>query len=409
MKNFTLFFIGFFCITAVLIAQNTDVKSYFEDQHIGGLANDGENIWVGVDSLLVRINKTTGETIASCEIPISTNYLDSNRYALSISLDKNGKAWIICIGPLVYLETFDGVNTWTEIPLPSAFLFGLIIDEEDKVWISSFLGMHEYVGTEWQELTPNWPYFATAIAVDNENNKWLGLTDSYLGAQTGYLTKFEGTQSNILSSPYLDAPGGLIRSIGINPAGIIWMGTWGKGLIKFDGLNWQVYNASNSEIPLNRIENVTVEGANIIWMSTENGLTRFDGVTWKTFNTENSILPSNTINSILVDENGTKWVGTDKGLISFKGNSLSTSDEQNSKVQFKLFPNPANHFVTLNMPLDAINPTIEVFNVQGKLMKSMKMTNISYKMDISTFPSGMYFIQLKTTNGMAIKKFVKQN
>ena len=76
MKKITLIFIGVFCIMTFMYAQNAEVKTYFQDHYIGGLADDGNFIWMGVDSLLVRMDKATGDTI-SWTIPISNKYYAS--------------------------------------------------------------------------------------------------------------------------------------------------------------------------------------------------------------------------------------------------------------------------------------------------------------------------------------------
>lgn len=427
MKNITLIFIGFFCITSFLNAQNTNVKTYFDDHFVGGLANDGQTIWVGVDDLLVKMDKTTGETI-SWTLPISSVYNYPDRYASSISLDNNGLLWITSPSGVAgyglegnYFVTFSEEEGWIEIPWPNLFYANLIIDEEDKVWVSEITGLHEYDGTGWIDhitTSAQWPYFTTTFAVDNQNNKWLGLTYAsyYPGILEGYLAKFEGSQTNVLTSQHLGGNGGSIWSMAVSTLGTVWMGTIGNGLVKFDGTNWQAYNWSNSELPNNNVRNIAVDGSNIVWLSTVNeltsityGLTRFDGATWETFNTENSILPSNKINSIFIEENGTKWVGTDNGLISFTGNSLSTSNEQYSGVQFKLFPNPANDFIILKMPLEVLGSTVEVYNILGKSLKSFRAFENNIRLDVSSFSNGLYFIRLQTPNGMAIKKFVKQN
>ncbi len=410
MKRITLFFICLFSATAVMNAQNTNPKTYFNDRYVGGLADDGEAIWVGVDSLLVKMDKSSGVTLLSYTIPISAQYNDSDRYASAIVLDNNGSAWIKCIGPVPYLETFNGEKSWVEIPLPSVWCSGLIVDHNNKVWVSTYLGLHEYDGTDWIDYNASnteLPYSAVnALAVDNQNNKWLSISfDGLYGP--GYLVKFDGQQFSICP----DVAYTVIWSIDVSSNGTVWMGTWLSGLIKFDGTNWEVFNPSIPGLPANSFQNVTVEDESVIWLSPANasGLIRFDGENWTTFNTDNSMLPSNTINSILVDENGTKWVGTDKGLISFRGNALSASDELGPEVQFKLFPNPTNDFITLITPMDVVNSNVEIYSIQGKAIKSLKMTKNSYEIDISDLESGMYFIRLQTSSGTAIKKFVKQN
>ncbi|WP_223549883.1 T9SS type A sorting domain-containing protein [Aestuariivivens sp. NBU2969] len=416
MKNIALFFIGFFCITAFIFAQNVELKIYFEDHYVGGLASDGDNIWVGVDNTLVKMEKSTGATIASYTIPMSNTYPDPNSHVSSISLDGNGMAWITCQGITPYLEIFSGGENWTEIPVPGLFT-GIVVDKDDKIWVTAHNDLYEFDGTEligydWSNTGMTLSAFSS-IAVDDQNNKWLGLTSGFIypgrAMPPMYLVKFDGVQFTMLTTDCLNQVEGMIYSIDISTEGIVWMGTIGNGLISFDGTNWEVYNSSNSGLPHDLLWNVTVEGANIIWMSTESGLTRFDGITWETFNTNNSMLRSNAINSILVDDNGTKWVGTDKGLISFTGNNLDVSNYQYSQLQFNLFPNPANDFITLKMPLEFTNSTVEIYNTLGKSMKSFEALEKTINIDVSTFANGLYFIRLQTANGVVIKKFVKQN
>jgi len=413
MKNITLIFIGFFCITSFLNAQNTNVKTYFEGHFIGGIADDVNNVWVGVDNSIVKMDKVTGEAY-SWTIPISNEYNYTERYASSISLNNSGVAWIISPNGVGgyglngnYILIFDGISIWTEITWPNLFFANLIIDQNDYVWVQDIMGLHKFDGFGWIDYIPG-HYWINSFAVDSQNNKWLFLGDIPLDRGPSFLAKFDGTQFHMYDYDYLYT-NGAIWSIDVSPTGKVWMGARTNGLITFDGTNWEVYDASNSEIPSNWVANVTVEGDNVIWMSTESGLTRFDGATWETFNTENSMLPSNKINSIFIEENGTKWVGTDNGLIFFTGNSLSTSNEQYSGVQFKLFPNPANDFIILKMPLEVLGSTVEVYNILGKSLKSFRTFENNIRLDVSSFSNGLYFIRLQTPNGMAIKKFVKQN
>jgi len=410
MKKITLFFICLFCVAAFLNAQNTEIKTFFEGHFVGGLADDGETIWVGVDNLLVNMDKISGETLFSSTIPISNEYPEPDRHVSSISLDNNGQLWILCWGQVSYLESFSEVKNWVEIPLPSVWCSGLIVDKNNKVWVTTMLGLHKYDGTGWVDynsLNTELPNSAiSAIAVDNQNNKWFSLSFDPLYGPTN-LVKYDDQQFTI----YPDVINNIIWSIDVSPNGTVWMAKWLGGLIKFDGTNWEVFNPTIPGLPVNSFQNVTVENETVIWLSpaNESGLIRFDGENWDVFNIDNSHLPSNTINSILIDEKGTKWVGTDKGLISFPGSALSIYDVQNSGDELRLFPNPANDFITLKTPVDVADSNVKIFNILGKTMKSLKMTHSNYKIDISDLPVGLYFLRLETKNGVTTKKFVKQN
>ena len=419
MKKFTLIFAGFLCIVAFLNAQNNNVKTYFNDHFVGGLADDGDIIWVGVDNNVVKMDKIYGVALISYTIPISNEYEYTDRHASSISLDNSGLLWITSPSGVGgyglegnYIVTFSGEKGWLEIPWPDLYYANLTIDKEDKVWVSEILGLHVYNGFNWIDYitrSAEWPYNLTAFTIDNQNNKWLGLAKIGYYLWPAVLAKFEAMSYTVFTSPFLDGSGSTIWSMDVSSLGTVWMGTEGNGLVKFDGTNWEVYNWSNSGLPNNSVRNVTAEGANLIWMSTPSGLTRFDGVTWRTFNTGNSMLPSNTINSILIDENGTKWVGTDKGLISFPGSSLSILDVDKTGIELQLYPNPANDFIILKTPMDLLDSTIEIYNILGKDVKSIKMDNKHYEIDIRDLAIGMYFVRLQTKEGMVIKKFVKLN
>ena len=84
-------------------------------------------------------------------------------------------------------------------------------------------------------------------------------------------------------------------------------------------------------------------------------------------------------------------------------------------LNFSIYPNPANDNVTIEAPQSA---TIEILNIEGQLIKTLTTsgtkTNVdhvgysSYVVDVSSFPSGVYIVEVKTEKGVAVKKFVKE-
>ena len=46
--------------------------------------------------------------------------------------------------------------------------------------------------------------------------------------------------------------------------------------------------------------------------------------------------------------------------------------------------------------------------IQGQLMKSIKTKDNSISVDISSFPAGIYVIEIQTEKGMAVKKLVRE-
>src|SRR5690554_430703 len=83
---------------------------------------------------------------------------------------------------------------------------------------------------------------------------------------------------------------------------------------------------------------------------------------------------------------------------------LSAPRNESGKLSF--YPNPASDKIYLNgIPLDG--GSIQIYSVQGKLLVSLKTT--SSEIDVSQLSSGIYFIQLISSNGsLDVLKFIKE-
>ena len=70
-----------------------------------------------------------------------------------------------------------------------------------------------------------------------------------------------------------------------------------------------------------------------------------------------------------------------------------------------IYPNPATDNLTIETQQQA---AIEISNIEGQLLKTIisngKKTNIA----VSNLPCGVYVVQVKTEQGVAVKKFVKE-
>ncbi|SRX74577.1 T9SS type A sorting domain-containing protein [Aequorivita antarctica] len=73
-------------------------------------------------------------------------------------------------------------------------------------------------------------------------------------------------------------------------------------------------------------------------------------------------------------------------------------------VQFLAYPNPATH--TLNFKTTEEQNQVSIFNSVGQLIK--QVTNVAGSLDVSELQNGVYFLQLETSERIAIQKFIKQ-
>jgi streptogramin lyase len=122
-----------------------------------------------------------------------------------------------------------------------------------------------------------------------------------------YQTFNSGIQSNSLTA------------IAIDNNNVKWIGSLANGLIRFDELSFTNYNSLNSAIPSNIINCVSVDKLNNIWVGTDKGIGVFNGSSWITYDVNNSGLSSHYINVIKFDEAGNTWIGTSANLVKFDG------------------------------------------------------------------------------------------
>jgi hypothetical protein len=78
---------------------------------------------------------------------------------------------------------------------------------------------------------------------------------------------------------------------------------------------------------------------------------------------------------------------------------------RNAESLLKIYPNPANSKITIESQQHEL---IEISNIQGQLIKTLATTGNKTNIDVSALPSGMYFVKVKSENGIAVKKLVKK-
>ncbi|MGK0455523.1 MAG: hypothetical protein ACJAYY_003022, partial [Paraglaciecola sp.] len=86
-----------------------------------------------------------------------------------------------------------------------------------------------------------------------------------------------------------------------------------------------------------------------------------------------------------------------------KNNSLSI--EKNNNLSFKVYPNPTAAFLYLETSLENEISSIKIFNINGKLIATHLKPGLS--IDLSNYSNGIYFINIKTKQGLSNFKVSK--
>ena len=259
MKLFLIVHLCFFyAITS--FSQITEWEYLPKSYMITCFAEEGDFIWIGDKTGVVKMNKTTGVKTyynkATCDIPDNT--------ILCMTIDKNGVKWF---GTESHgLLRFDD-NNWSVFDTFNSPLPDLTISK---------------------------------IEVDNKNNIWLGGNTNNFG-----LVKFDGSNWTLYNSLNSGLPDNLIYSIFVD-GNDVWASTTG-GLTKFNGIDWDIYNTSNSNISDHFALAIDKDNNGNLWLAHDSGIEKFDGDSFNLFNKDNTNLPNSWITSMSIDNDNTIW------------------------------------------------------------------------------------------------------
>jgi hypothetical protein len=85
---------------------------------------------------------------------------------------------------------------------------------------------------------------------------------------------------------------------------------------------------------------------------------------------------------------------------------LSTNEFSDSK--FTVYPNPTKGLVDISNDADASISSIELSDINGRVVKNIIFNDNQTQIDISQLSQGMYLMKIVSDKGIAVKKIVKE-
>lgn len=77
--------------------------------------------------------------------------------------------------------------------------------------------------------------------------------------------------------------------------------------------------------------------------------------------------------------------------------------------KIKVFPNPANEFINLEIPPSLGSAqSLKIYSITGTLVDSKVVSRNSFKYDLKSFKNGVYFVEIQTSVRKEVLKFIKQ-
>jgi hypothetical protein len=92
------------------------------------------------------------------------------------------------------------------------------------------------------------------------------------------------------------------------------------------------------------------------------------------------------------------------------GNSFFGIDNQPSAsfTALKIYPNPANKEITIETSSTPAASQLSIMNLNGQQLITRQITQPKTQLDISSLPSGVYFVRLTNNKTVEVRKFVKE-
>ena len=320
-------------------------------------ASNGD-IWVGTDfgaSNFDGANWTTYD---------NTNGLNSNQVK-SIDEDANGGIWI---GTNLGVSYFDG-TTWTSYSSPDLHWSGVnatVFDSNGDKWFASPLGgITHFDGTTFTPYdTSNGllSQFVTALLIDDQDNKWVGTSDGMSVLDASNTSFTQHTRMYIMPPPDTLNP---VVDIAMDSYGRIWT---------------TIY----------------------VGYLAEGGIAYWDGNQWEDFHVSDGLVGPN-VRGLVIDSDDNVWVATSTGVS--KISAITSAVVAAEIATFNLFPNPSNDVLYLNNGTQNIQQ-VKMYNNLGALVYLNDNKKQQYKIDVSSFSKGLYYVNIHSFDAIIRKKIV---
>jgi len=88
--------------------------------------------------------------------------------------------------------------------------------------------------------------------------------------------------------------------------------------------------------------------------------------------------------------------------------STLSLNRPNSEEELKIFPNPTSGWVTIRKSSSSSDKHLEIYNIHGAMIEVIDLSARERKVDMSTWPSGIYVFRQKGNRNTSTYKVIKQ-
>ena len=323
-----------------------------------------------------------------------------------ITSASNGDIWV---GTDFGASNFDGANWLTydnTNGLNSNQVKSIDEDANGGIWIGTNLGVSYFDGTTWTSYSSSDLHWSgvNATAFDSNGDKWFA-------SPLGGITHFDGTTF----TPY-DTSNGLlsqfVTDILVDNNDNKWVGT-SSGMSVLDASNTSFTQHTRMYImplpdTLNPVVDIAMDSYGRIWTAiyvgylAEGGIAYWDGNQWEDFHVSDGLVGPN-VRGLVIDSDDNVWIATSSGVS--KISAIPSAVVAAEIATFNLFPNPSNDVLYLNNGTQNIQQ-VKMYNNLGVLVYSNDNKKQQYKIDVSSFSKGLYYVNVYYIDAIVRKKII---
>lgn len=177
------------------------------------------------------------------------------------------------------------------------------------------------------------------------------------------------------------------------------------------------YRESHSYTASNKTAEILSESYQTFWFTTRNKKFVYDtndyliaenGEFWNSdhFELSSQRIHTNDTNGKILETIQSYIYQPDSNYkLVYEYETLSTASFENTD-SFTISPNPVQNFLDLNFS-NSIQGQIKISDATGKTLMQQSIDNHNSRIDTSTLPSGLYFMEFRNNDAIAVKKFIK--
>lgn len=411
MKNISMKIICVFLIVTGFISKSQTFTNYttsdgLPDNFInGGVAVDSNNNkWFGTVAGVAKYNDVSWEVFTT-----SDGLIDN--YTTCIAVDNNNNVWV---GTNNGVSKYNGTS-WTSYTtadgLADNAVYSISGDNNGNVWFGTYgYGVSKFNGSTWTTYTyldglPG-DALATAainlITLDASGNIWFA-TD--MG-----ISEYDGSFTNINQASVGDSMlSNYITTIAIDANNNKWLGTLSYGMTQLDGNNNWIKNYRVADgLYNNFVQDIDIDSQGNLWIGLfasyngDGGITKYDGTNWTSYTVTNGLVDAHVIR-LAIDKNDVIWIATGNGVSKFMDETGYSELDKNSIIN--LYPNPSSDYIYVD---NACNSSIaEISDITGKIISRQVLAS---QASISTekLVDGLYFLKIYKDGKIFYGKFIKE-